>query len=133
MHGCEFSLMLSVQQGLAGFHVRQDRVPFLQTISQENHRAKRIWPEINQKINYPLKYLLIQMVVNQIIDMRDETVKFCGSWVTILKCDFIVRVCACSPNRFVRFYHKVNDAPEIWRKEDILQVFHFPISWLFCK
>ena len=28
-HGHEFSLILSVQQGLAGFRVRQDRVPFL--------------------------------------------------------------------------------------------------------
>ena len=36
-HGREFSLMLSVQQGLAGFHVRQDRVPYLQTVSRENH------------------------------------------------------------------------------------------------
>ena len=47
-HGREFSLMLSVQQGLAGFRVRQDRVPFLQTVSRENHRAERIWPEVRK-------------------------------------------------------------------------------------
>lgn len=82
-HGSEFSLMLSVQQRLAGFRVRQDRVPYLQTVSRENHRAERIWPEVNQRINYPLKHLLIQMEANQIIDMRDEMVKFCVSWVTI--------------------------------------------------
>ena len=80
-YGHEFSLMLSVQQGLAGFRVRQDRVPFLQTVSRENHRAERIWPEVNQRINYPLKHLLIQMEANQIIDMRDETVKFCCRWI----------------------------------------------------
>ena len=75
--------MLSVQQGLAGFRARQDRVPYLQTVSRENHRAECIWPEVNQRINYPLKHLLIQMEANQIIDMRDENVKFCVSWVTI--------------------------------------------------
>ena len=41
-HWREFSLVLSVQQSLAGFHARQDRVPYLQTVSQENHRAERI-------------------------------------------------------------------------------------------
>ena len=41
-HGREFSLMLSVQQGLPGFHVRQDRVPFLPTVSQESHRVRGI-------------------------------------------------------------------------------------------
>ena len=71
-HGREFSLMLSVQQGLAGFRARQDRVPYLQTVSRENHRAECNWPEVNQGINYPLKHLLIQMEANQIIDMRDE-------------------------------------------------------------
>jgi len=40
-HGREFSLMLSVQQGLASFRVRQDRVPYLQTVSRENHQAEQ--------------------------------------------------------------------------------------------
>ena len=84
----EFSFMLSVQQGLEGFRVR---VPFLQTVSRENHRVERIWPEVNQRINYPLKHLLIQMEANQIIDMRHETVKSCVSCVTILICDLIMR------------------------------------------
>ena len=34
------------------------------------------------------------MEVNQIIDMRDQTVKFWVSWVTILMCDFILRAYA---------------------------------------
>ena len=66
-HGREFSLMLSVQQGLASFRVRQDRVPYLQTNSQENHQAERIWPEVNQRINYPLKHLLIQRQTRSLI------------------------------------------------------------------
>ena len=40
-HGREFSLMLSVQQGSAGFRVRQDRVPYLQTVLRENHQAEQ--------------------------------------------------------------------------------------------
>ena len=68
-----------------------DKTKFL---SYRQFHKKRIWPEVNQRINYPLKHLLIQMEVNQIIDMRDETVKFCFSWVTILMCDLIVRACA---------------------------------------
>ena len=50
-HGREFSLMLSVQQGLAGFRVREDRAPLLQTVSRENHLAERVSSEVNQRIN----------------------------------------------------------------------------------
>ena len=41
--------MLSVQQSLVGFCARQDRVPYLQTVSRENHRAEPVWPEVNQE------------------------------------------------------------------------------------
>ena len=45
--------------------------------------AKRIWSEINQRINYPLKWILVDMESSGEISMGDDTTKFCVSWVTI--------------------------------------------------
>ena len=48
-------------------------------MSRQNHRAERIWPEINQRINYPIK----RIMENNEINMGDDLTKFCVSWVTI--------------------------------------------------
>ena len=59
----------SVQQGLAGFCVRQDRVPFLQTVSQEKHQAEHIWPKVNLRINYTLTVVIKSHVANWILNV----------------------------------------------------------------
>jgi len=41
------------------------------------HRVERLWPEINQRINYPVKRVLVEMEGNDEIDMTDDVVKFC--------------------------------------------------------
>ena len=45
--------------------------------------VERIWPEVNHRINYPIKRLLLDMENNGEIDMGEETTKFCVSWITI--------------------------------------------------
>ena len=42
-----------------------------------------MWPEVNQRINYPVKRVLVEMEFNGEIDMVDPIVKFCVSWTTI--------------------------------------------------
>ena len=42
-----------------------------------------MWVEINGRINYPIKNVLIEMVENQEVNMEDGGVKFCVSWYGI--------------------------------------------------
>jgi hypothetical protein len=45
--------------------------------------AERNWVEVNSRINYPIKQQLHKMVQEELIDMTDETDKYCVSWITI--------------------------------------------------
>ena len=49
----------------------------------QNHKVERIWVEVNTRVNYPLKRLLIYMEEHQSINMTDPVSKFCMSFVTI--------------------------------------------------
>ena len=82
-HGTEFCLISTVQQHLAGLRCWQTRHPVLQSTSRQNHRVERIWPEVNQRINYPVKRVLVEMEGNEEINMMNEVDKFCVSWITI--------------------------------------------------
>ena len=51
----------------------------------QNHTVERCWPEVNARVNYPIKSCLIKMEENAVIDM-DSPVhvhKFCVSWFTL--------------------------------------------------
>ena len=53
-----------------------------------------MWPEVNQRVNYPIKRVLIEMESNGEIDMGNEVTKFCVSCVSIMVisepiCNFI--------------------------------------------
>ena len=82
-HGTEFALIATAQHLLSTYRHNQSRQPILQSLSRQNHRAERIWPEINQRINYPIKRILIDMENNDEINMGEEVTKFCVSCVTI--------------------------------------------------
>ena len=82
-HGTEFALIISAQEHLSHFRNNHSREPVLQSLSRQNHRAERIWPELNQRINYPIKHLLISMENNEEISMGDDVTRFCVSWVTM--------------------------------------------------
>ncbi len=43
---------------------------------------ERIWPEVNARINYPLKRILLAMEERRDMDMTDPITKFCVSFVT---------------------------------------------------
>ena len=84
-HGGEFALVVSVQQSLATLRCTQRHIhPVLQSMSRQNHRAERLWPEINQRINYPVKQILTEMENNGEIDMEDGVTRFCVSRVSIM-------------------------------------------------
>lgn len=46
---------------------------------QQNHTVERIWPEINQRVNYPIKTALVQMIDRETLDLDDQLMKYCTS------------------------------------------------------
>ena len=97
-HGREFFLLISVQQSLANVRRAQGHSPVLQSTSRQNHRVERLWPEVNQRINYPIKRVLIEMESCGEIDMSNGVTKFCVSSVSIMVISKAVHNFVCSWN-----------------------------------
>ena len=49
---------------------------------QQNHVVERIWVRVNQRVNFPIKAALVNMVDQEILDMDDELTKYCTSSFT---------------------------------------------------
>ncbi|XP_060782698.1 uncharacterized protein LOC132889896 [Neoarius graeffei] len=81
-HGKEFYLTLFIQELLSSHHYNQETRPYMQTPSTRNHIVERIWPEINNRVNYPLKTALLQLVDQEVLDMDDSLVRYCVSCLT---------------------------------------------------
>ena len=82
-HGTEFCLCIFVQELLKDYRYCQARLPWKQTTSTKNYRAERMWPEENQRVNYPIKKALCWLSEQEIVDMDDPIVVFAVSWITI--------------------------------------------------
>jgi hypothetical protein len=42
-------------------------------------KIERIWPEVNQRVNYPIKAALVDMADSDQLNMDEELHKFCAS------------------------------------------------------
>ena len=82
-HEREVALVIFIQQVLSRCRLESRKQPFKQTRSTENKVAERIWPEVNQIINYPVKRAMNEIIKidnTGIFDIEYRTFKFCLSW-----------------------------------------------------
>eukprot|EP00064_Thunnus_orientalis_P001385 superscaffoldBa00000094_g1388 len=52
------------------------------TIYQENHTVERMWPEVNNRVNYPVKGALIHLVDRKELNLEDNMTQCCLSTLT---------------------------------------------------
>lgn len=55
----------------------------MQCFCLQNHIVERMWCEINLRINYPIKAVLVELTEAGDINIDDPLHLFCVSWVTI--------------------------------------------------
>lgn len=80
--GKEWVLILFIQELLSGFRENMDKPAHVKTTSKKNLTIERIWPEVNSRVNYPIKRVLVDLEEKGILDMTNENVQFCVSWFT---------------------------------------------------
>ena len=118
-HGREFFLLLYVQEHLTHLRRNQRRAPHVQSMSREvsiahvsrtcsqspfllpmkqNRPAERIWVEVNQRVNYPIKQALNALVQLDQLNMEDDIVRFCFSWLTMRVCQVGIERCVLAWN-----------------------------------
>lgn len=49
----------------------------------QNHTIERIWLEVNRRVNYPLKAVLVEMTDSGQLLMDDPVHQYCTSWFSI--------------------------------------------------
>ena len=83
--GQEFSLCLFVQDILKNYHQSTEKEPWKQTTSTQNV-IERFWPELNSRVNYPVKRALISITEENDYSMSDPVLNYCVSWITNYIC-----------------------------------------------
>ena len=82
-HEREFNLVIFVQQFLTVYRNDKSCESYKQIRSTKNYVAERFWREVNIRINYPLNRPMNHILENEDLDISDELLKFCFSWVML--------------------------------------------------
>ena len=62
---------------------------------------ERLWVEVNVCVNCPIKRILVQTDINEMIDMNDDIHKFCVSFVSIQVASFGLEAVVASWNEHI--------------------------------
>ena len=68
-HGKEFYLTLYVHEKLHAGRGDPNVAPYVQTTSTCNHVIERMWVELNHRVTYPIKRIMVSMQNHQMINM----------------------------------------------------------------
>ena len=93
-HGRECYLTLYVQEQLRG---DTQIAPYVQTSSAHNHIIERVWVEVNQRVTYSIKRIIVEMDDQHVINMESDTERSCISYI----------LSSSSIHQQQRFGHKV--------------------------
>ena len=75
-----------MQQIIAYLRANVRHAPFKQITSTDNNVAERFWPEVNIRVNYPIKRAMnaiLHSEVNEIFNLGDPVMKYAVSWVML--------------------------------------------------
>ena len=70
-----------MQDLLKTYRENTEREAWMQTASTQNNVIERFWPELNIRVNYPIKRTMIDITKQCEYDMSDPVLKYCVSWV----------------------------------------------------
>ena len=84
-HGQEFSLCMFVKDLLKNYRQSTEKELWKQTTSTQNV-IERFWPELNSRVNYPIKRPLISIIEENDYSMSDPVLKYCVWWITNYIC-----------------------------------------------
>ena len=118
--GREWVLILFIQELLSGYRQNQDRQSHVKTTSKQNLTIERVWPEVNARVYYPIKRILVDLEEKGILDMNNECIQFCVS-------HFTCQVAKVGMQRFVDAwnFHRMKG----WEYVHVLTC--LSITWLF--
>ena len=74
-HGKEFVLTIFVQELLESYRYSRNKTPWKQTASTDNHVVERFWPQVNSRVNYPIKKILSKIVDEYHYDLSNPFIK----------------------------------------------------------
>ena len=86
-HGREFYLTLYMQENLRIGRGDENIAPYTQTTSTYNHIIERVWVELNKRVTYPVKRVIVSMDNDRIVNMDQQATKFCVSTVLCRVCE----------------------------------------------
>ena len=82
-HGREFVLCIFVQDLLKYYRRNKQRAAWRQTASTDNYVIERFWPELNSRVNYPVKRAMARVIEEQDYDLSDPILSYCVSWISL--------------------------------------------------